>query len=142
MKYLIVSCFIFAAVQFAYFSECDSNGRESLCLEGNEEKCFDVETYTKAFGINAGVKLLRYDALWHFTCNAEYKPTKEDKKCEDENSIEALCKEGDPSCEDIKKRLDCIKKTSMEKCENEKLAQFRVDAYTYTVQKILPNCNV
>uniref|UniRef100_A0AC35GPY3 Uncharacterized protein n=1 Tax=Panagrolaimus sp. PS1159 TaxID=55785 RepID=A0AC35GPY3_9BILA len=68
--------------------------------------------------------------------------TKEDKKCEDDNNIEALCKEGDQSCEDIKKRLDCIKKTSMEKCENEKLAQFRVDAYTYTVQKILPNCNV
>uniref|UniRef100_A0AC34FN46 Uncharacterized protein n=1 Tax=Panagrolaimus sp. ES5 TaxID=591445 RepID=A0AC34FN46_9BILA len=121
-----------------YFCKAYSN--KGKCLAEYETECLDIETYTKAFGIHAGIRLLRYDALWHFVCNSEFKPSENDKKCQNESKIEEGCNKGDQTCEDIKKRLECMKNEYNEKCKNEKFTQFRIDGYTYAMKKIRPQC--
>uniref|UniRef100_A0A914YMC6 Uncharacterized protein n=1 Tax=Panagrolaimus superbus TaxID=310955 RepID=A0A914YMC6_9BILA len=116
---------------------CQPHNDYARCLEAYDMDCLNPDNAKKIFGTSI---LLIYYYILNYECNQEYKVALKDIRCAAKLFYIAEFDKENLTCEQLKKYINSYKNKVVEKCGNEKYAEYRQNLLLFVVSKLLPKC--
>ena len=118
---------------------CQPHNDYARCLGVYSQDCLNPDNAKKIFGTSI---LLIYYYILNYECNQEYRVPLKDIRCAAKLFYITEFDKQDLTCEQLKKYIKSYKNKVINKCGNQKYAEYREELLLFVVSKLLPKCTV